>query len=134
MIIEFATEADVEYIVDRDRHIAKKLIKNKIEQQEIMMIRDANETIGWMRFGYFWDKIPFMNMLYIDEPFRGQGIGKQVVLRWEELMKQDGCEEVMTSTQANEGAQHFYRKLGYRDIGGFVQEEDPFEIILLKKL
>ena len=134
MKIEFATQEDYGYIASRDRHIVEKLIRTKIEQQEIMVIRDSNEIIGWMRFGYFWDKIPFMNMIFIDEPYRGQGIGQEVVLKWEEIMRQNGLQEVMTSTQSDEGAQHFYRKLGYRDIGGFVQEDDPFEILLLKKL
>jgi hypothetical protein len=32
-------------------------------------------------------------------------------------MKQMGFKMTMTSTQADEGAQHFYRKLGYKDAG-----------------
>ncbi|NLV92595.1 MAG: GNAT family N-acetyltransferase, partial [Firmicutes bacterium] len=41
---------------------------------------------------------------------------------------------VMTSTQADEEGQHFYRKLGYRDIGGFVLPGEPLELIMIKEL
>ena len=40
----------------------------------------------------------------------------------------------MTSTQANETSQHFYRKLGYRDMGGFTPFGEEYEIIMGKQL
>jgi ribosomal protein S18 acetylase RimI-like enzyme len=44
----------------------------------------------------------------------------------------------MTSSLANEFAQHFYRKLGYKDIGSFLIEtkghNEPLELILHKEL
>ncbi|MNJ62397.1 Acetyltransferase (GNAT) family protein [compost metagenome] len=87
-----------------------------------------------MRFGYFWDNIPFMNMLWIDEEYRGQGNGKKVVLYWEELMRSKGFSAVMTSTQSNEDAQHFYRRLGYKDAGCLLQENAPLELIFTKNI
>lgn len=87
-----------------------------------------------MRHGYFWDNTPFMNMIWIDEPYRNKGLGKKAVLFWEDEMKQQGFKLVMTSTLANEGAQHFYRKLGYRDSGCLILEDEPLEILLTKTL
>ncbi|MNW67820.1 hypothetical protein D3C74_464690 [compost metagenome] len=49
-------------------------------------------------------------------------------------MKQKGFEMVMTSTLSNERAQHFYRKLGFRDAGCLMFENEPLEIILTKVL
>lgn len=134
MKIDIATEADYKYIIERDKHIIESLVRRKIIEKEIFILRDSNREIGWMRFGYFWDNTPFMNMIWIDEDYRGQGNGKKVVHYWEDLMKQRGFEMVMTSTQSNEDAQHFYRKLGYRDAGCLLQEDDPLEVILLKKI
>ena len=34
---------------------------------------------------------------------------------------------VLTSTQVDEDAQHFYRKLGYKDCGGFVIDVTGFQ-------
>ena len=43
---------------------------------------------------------------------------------------------VMTSTQVDEDAQHFYRKLGYKDCGGFTVDihgyEQPMEMFMSK--
>ncbi|MMZ69276.1 hypothetical protein D1872_320840 [compost metagenome] len=49
-------------------------------------------------------------------------------------MSQKGFELVMTSTQSNEEAQHFYRRLGYKDAGCLLLENEPLEIILTKSL
>ena len=134
MRIDFAVESDYTYILERDKHIHKSLIEAKIKGEEILILRKSNQGIGWLRYSYFWDNTPFMNMLWIDEPFRGIGIGKNVVLYWEQLMRDRKFGIVMTSTQSNEEAQHFYRKLGYKDAGCFIQENEPLEILLTKKL
>ncbi|MCY9698312.1 GNAT family N-acetyltransferase [Paenibacillus alginolyticus] len=130
-----ATDSDYEYIRESDHHILENLILPKIKKNEIYILRNQDESnIGWMRYGYFWDNTPFMNMIWVDEQYRGKGVGKQVVLLWEDQMKQNGFKLVMTSTQANEEAQHFYRNLGYRDAGCLLLENEPMEIILTKKL
>lgn len=134
MKIELATEQDYKYIVERDRHIPETLVRTKIREKEIFIIKDSEKEIGWMRYGYFWDNIPFMNMLWIDEEYRGRGIGKEMVLYWEEIMRERGFELIMTSTQSNEEAQHFYRKIGYRDAGCLLLETQPLEVILTKNL
>lgn len=75
-----------------------------------------------------------MNMLYLTEDNRGKGLGKKIVVYWEEQMKMLGYSYVMTSTASNEYAQHFYNKLGYIAVGGFSLGEEPYEIILSKVL
>jgi GNAT superfamily N-acetyltransferase len=135
MKIDLATDSDYEYIRERDLHISASLIQSKIKGNEIYILRNEDDNdIGWMRYGYFWDNTPFMNLIWVDEPYRGKGAGKQVVLFWEEQMKQKGFKLLMTSTQSDEGAQHFYRKLGYKDAGCLVLDTQPMEILLTKKL
>lgn len=135
MKIDFATDLDFEYIRNQDRHLSESLILSKIKGNEIYIIRDQDDqNIGWMRYGYFWDNTPFMNLIWLDEPYRNKGIGKQVVLFWEEQMKEKGFNFIMTSTQADEGAQHFYRKLGYKDAGSLILDTQPLEIFFAKLL
>jgi ribosomal protein S18 acetylase RimI-like enzyme len=135
MRIEYASEADFQYIFDNDRHVSKELINIKLKEKEILIVRDCdNKTIGWLRYNYFWDNTPFMNMLYIDEKHRGEGIGKELVEFWESEMKNKGYKLLMTSTLSNEQAQHFYRKLGYKDSGSLLLEDEPLEIIFTKLL
>ncbi len=75
-----------------------------------------------------------MNMLYILKDYRNKGYGKYLVEYWEKEMKSIKFDTVLTSAQSNEYSQHFYIKLGYQVIGGFLLAPDPFEIILTKQL
>jgi len=49
-------------------------------------------------------------------------------------MQQRGYDMVMTSTQSDEQAQHFYRRIGYQDAGAFLLPGEVLEIIFLKSL
>lgn len=133
--VGYATELDETYIRNHDHHILESLISRKIVQHEIYMVRDEDVgNIGWLRYGYFWDNTPFMNLIWIDEPYRGKGIGMQTVLFWEDEMRKQGIDKVMTSTLSSEQAQHLYRKLGYRDAGCLLLPNEPLEIVLMKAL
>ena len=135
MKIEYASESDFQFIFDNDRYVSKHLIKNKLKEKEIIVVKNQkNQIIGWLRYGYFWDNIPFMNMIYLDEDYRNKGIGKELVRFWESEMKNKGYDLVMTSTLSNEQAQHFYRKLGFKDSGSLLLENEPLEIIFTKRI
>lgn len=135
MRIIAATDKDIDFIKSKDDHLKENLIVSKIRDSQIFLLQDDTEgTIGWMRYNYFWDNTPFMNMIWIEEPYRSKGLGKQVVDFWENQMQEQGYKRVMTSTQADEEAQHFYRKLGYRDAGCLLLDDQPMEIMLIKKL
>lgn len=135
MNIVHAEDSDYAYMAAQDRHVSASLIPHKIRDKQIYILRtDEGTNIGWLRYGFFWDSIPFMNLLWIDEPYRGKGIGTQAVLHWEQEMREQGCNLTMTSTMANEGSQHFYRKLGYKDCGCLLPENEPLEIMLSKSI
>lgn len=135
MKIEYASELDFEFILTNDKHVSKQLIKNKLKEKEIIISKDKDDKIiGWLRFSYFWDNTPFMNMLYLNENYRNTGRGKKLVGFWEKEMKSLGYEMVMTSTLSNEKAQHFYRNLGYRDSGSLLLDNEPLEIIFTKNI
>ena len=57
---------------------------------------------------------------------------------WESDMKSKGYGVLLTSTRVDEEAQHFYRKLGYKDCGGIVidipEYEQPMEMFLIKSI
>ena len=131
------THASAEYfpkLHQLDSHIAETELRSLIAQKRILILEDNGDLLGWLRWNLFWDNTPFMNMLFVVESRRGEGLGRMMVLHWEEEMRQLGYESVMTSTASDEYAQHFYRKLGYETIGGFTPFSDPYELILAKKL
>jgi ribosomal protein S18 acetylase RimI-like enzyme len=134
MIIRYVEASDYSWLKEHDKHVSDEILRIKIESKEIYVVQDNDEIIGWLRYNLFWDEIPFMNMLYLLENERNKGIGKRLVKYWENDIKNKGYKGVLTSTLSNEKAQHFYRKIGYTEIGGFKYLDEPYEIIFYKKL
>jgi ribosomal protein S18 acetylase RimI-like enzyme len=89
---------------------------------------------GWLGYGNFWNALPFMNMLYVREELRGQGLGTRLVTFWESQMRESGYDRAMTSTLSDRDAQHLYRKLGFEERGCLLLPSEPLEILLLKPL
>lgn len=133
--IRYASDKDISYIVKTDSHLKTVVIKEKVRRKEIIIVRGEKGTpIGLLRFNLFWDEIPFMNLIIISSRYRRKGIGKKLVEFWEKEMRDKGYKKTMTSTLSNEKAQHFYRKLGYRDAGSLLLDEEPLEIIFVKDI
>lgn len=134
MTIRHANPLDTDIILLYDKHISKEELINSINLNRVYIAVENEQFCGWLRYNLFWDNTPFMNMLYLLEGFRGKGYGQQMVEHWENDMKNLGFNHVLTSTQSDETAQHFYTRLGYKTIGGFLLAQDPFEIIMSKSL
>jgi len=130
--IRYAVSEDYYWLVEHDKHIQENIVKNKIENKEFYVSENNGKIVGWLRYNLFWDNVPFMNMIYFLEEYRKLGIGTKLIKYWENEMKQKWYKSVLTSTQSNEEAQHFYRKMGYKEIGGFKYFNDPYEIIFQK--
>ena len=121
-----------------DAHIDRALFERKVAAGECYVAEADGALTGLLRWNLFWDEVPFCTLLYISQKYRGKGLGRALMDRWEADMRAAGHGMAMTSTQADEAAQNFYRKLGWRDAGGFVVDvpgyEQPFELILTKDI
>lgn len=119
-----------------DQHLPEEIFVEKVRTNQGYVLVEDGVVIGILRYNLFWDNTPFCTMLFIDDGYRGKGYGKQMMEYWEQDMKTKGYGMLMTSTQVDEDAQHFYRKLGYKDAGGFIVDipgfEQPMEMIMIK--
>ncbi len=134
MKIRIADQTDFETLCRYDRHIRPEELTRVIAAGHILIAEEDGNWVGWLRYNLFWDNTPFMNLLFVLDGWRGSGIGKALVLEWEKRMLAAGFENVMTSTASEEYAQHFYEKLGYRAIGGFLLPGEPYELVFAKTL
>ena len=134
MQILYAKIDEVDFLCSYDKHIKRKELEKLIREERVYIAKETGNFAGWLRYNLFWDNTPFMNMLFVLEEYRGKGIGKSLVLHWEQDMKKQGYSCPRTSTASDEYAQHFYNKLGYITVGGFMPKDDPYEIILSKYL
>ena len=138
--------ADIRYVVNSDRqfwysldkHLPEEGFTEKVNRHMGYILSDGEIPAGLLRYNFFWDNLPFCTMLFIDWHMQGKGFGKELLLYWEQEMKSKGHGMVMTSTQTDESAQHFYRKLGYQDAGCLVLDipgyKQPMEMFLVKKI
>jgi N-acetylglutamate synthase-like GNAT family acetyltransferase len=134
MIIRYAELNDFIWLKEHEKYISDQILETKIKTKEIYIVQENEKIIGWLRYNLFWDNVPFMNKIYFLEEFRHKKYGKKLVRYWENEMKEKGYKNVLTSTQSDEEGQHFYRKIGYIEIGGLKYLNEPYEIIFYKNL
>ena len=136
MLIRYAQLNDKTEWFRLDGHLPEAVFEEKIRNKQGYILTEDDKMIGLLRYNLFWDNTPFCTMLFIDSDHRKKGYGKLLMEHWEQDMKSRGYGMLMTSTQVDEDAQHFYRKLGYKDCGGFVVDvsgyEQPMEMIMIK--
>lgn len=134
MAVDFALPKDLDYLAEKD-HLGSERITDKIGRREFFIAYHDNQRVGFLRYNFFWDDEPFMNLLWVEEDSRSKGFGAQLISFWEEEMQRLGYESVLTSTLSNnEGAQRLYRRLGYKDSGCLLMPGEPLEILFLKRL
>lgn len=127
--------ADFRAIQKYDCHISSVRLKSCIRGHQVYALRDASNLVGVLRYSLFWQSIPFLDLIYIDESYRGKGHGRLMMSHWESAMAELGYKYVMLSTQEDESAKYFYEKLGYHRIGAFLPPEQAAdEIMYLKEL
>lgn len=132
--IRYAEMWDLSFLSSMDRHIKRELYKKKIIDKESLIVSLNKENIWLLRFNFFWDEIPFLNLIILKEKYRNKWYWKELLYFWELEMRNKWYKSVMTSTQSDEYAQHFYRRNWYKDIWWFVIWEEPKELLFFKNL
>jgi GNAT superfamily N-acetyltransferase len=136
--IRYLSEKDKEFWYTLDRHLSEEEFAKKVADKRGYIILDNEKPIGILRFNMFWDNTPFLTLIYIDFSYHKKGYGRKAMEYWENDMATQGYKIIMTSTQVDEDAQHFYRKLGFKDCGCLVLDipgfEQPLEMFMAKAL
>lgn len=136
--IRYVNAKDKGFWYSLDKHLPEREFENKVNNKRGYVLLENNKSVGLLRYNLFFDNIPFCTMLYIDSNYRQKGYGKKLMEYWENDMKLQGYGMLLTSTQVDEEAQHFYRKLGYKDCGGLIIDnpgyQQPMELFLSKSI
>ena len=136
--IRYAQISDRDFWFTLDRHLSEAEFENKVNLKRAYVLTEDTTPVGILRYNLFWDNIPFCTLLYISPAHQRTGCGRALMEFWEKDMRGQGYDLVLTSMQSDEEAQHFYRKLGYRDCGGLVlntpRRNQPMELFFVKAL
>lgn len=140
-MLELATESDWESVhrlsvqihdlhaawrPDMFFHCAEPYPKEKfledIQERMVYVAKTGNAVAGYVVLcmmhkggpGTFEKKLLRLDSICVDEPFRGQGIGKAMVTDVRALAKAFGCSEVLLGVHPeNDKAIRFYQKCGF---------------------
>ena len=136
--IRYVADTDNEVWFTLDKHLSESEFELKVRDKRGYVISVDSKPIGVMRYNLFWDNTPFLTLICIADACQNKGYGRHAMLFWENEMRELSYKMVMTSTQVDEQAQHFYRKLGYKDRGSILLDGTPFEqpqeMIMIKVL
>lgn len=75
---------------------------------------DATEVLAGL-YGWTWGRCGFIDLLWVDEQYRGRGLGDRVMDAAEAEMAARGCVQVVVSSHSFQ-APGFYARRGYREV------------------
>lgn len=144
-LIKFAESKDIKSVYRIDpqlkklKSVAVKKIKEKVRDKEIIIARVDNEVVGVLRLAYLWLSLPYIEMIYILENFRKQGLGKKMLKFLENHLKESGYQYLLTSSQEDEKEpQQWHKKMGFEKCGALAKINLPGsqarEVFFIKKI
>ena len=133
MDIRTAVPADLEGVRQYDRHIPASRLADCIRRGLVDVLVEDGRIVGVLRWSLFWQSLPFLDLIYLDESLRGHGWGTNMMAHWETNMTAQGFSDVMLSTQSDETSKFFYEKLGYRRCGAFLPPDQDVEEWIYRK-
>lgn len=135
MEIRTAVPADLDGIRRYDCHISSARLADCVHRGLVNVLAADGRIVGVLRWNLFWQSLPFLDLLFLDDAFRNRGWGTKMMAHWEIAMGSQGFTDVLLSTQEDETAKFFYEKLGYTRCGSFLPpDQDVPELIYRKEL
>ena len=116
---------DMAFWMSIDTHVSEEGFHGRVYTKAGYVLWENETRVGLMWHCVLWDNLPFLNLLFILPAYRGKGYGAGAMAQWEQEMKKRSFKTLLISTQVDEQAQFFYRKLGYVDCGGLVFQGTP---------
>lgn len=136
-IVRFAGPDDLEWCVVEDDHVTEQIIRHKIVNNEIILAELDGQPIGYVRLEYLWSTIPYIGVIFVEEGYRGEGIGQMLLQFLIEHLKSYGHDEIYSSSQVNEAeAQAWHRGNGFVECGiiNGINEGGIGEVFFRKRL
>lgn len=129
MHIREATESDLVFIQRllvqlgypdfNERDVLAKLESYRRDGYRLLVAESDHETVAfialhWFEVFHFPGRIGRITAFCVDEQFRGEGIGTQLMEAAEKLFRTNDCTKLeVTSNQRRQATHQFYLKRGY---------------------
>ena len=135
--MRFAGPEDLEWCVVEDGLVLEKIMRNKIVNDEIIVVEVDGQLTGYIRLEFLWSAIPYIGMFFVVDEYRKGGIGRKMQDFLEEHLRSRGYDMLLSSSHANEPEpQAWYRSIGFNECGiiSCLNEGGIGEVFFMKRL
>ncbi len=117
IVVRTATEGDLNF-VSQDGHLPDSFVKRKVSDADVFLALRDGEPIGYLRLEWLWSKLPYVEMIWVLEPYRRAGVGRALLAHVEAEVASRGHVALYSSSQADEPEpQAWHRRMGFEECG-----------------
>lgn len=133
-MLRAAQETDLAFLRDFSSECRDEQLRAQIRDGRLRIINSSEGPVGFIKFYVLWEVLPFIEVVIIRKDCRRRGIGRAAIRSWEEEMAARSFQRAIISTQADETAQHFWRRVGYQDCGSLALPGRPLELFMYRDI
>ncbi|MGY5859994.1 MAG: GNAT family N-acetyltransferase [Candidatus Thorarchaeota archaeon] len=117
-LVRFAGPEDLEWCVVEDGHVIEKVIRNKIVNDECIVVELDGNLIAYIRLEYLWSTTPYIGLIFVNDEYRKEGVGRKMLEYLEDHLRDHGHDTLLSSSHANEPEpQAWHRSVGFVECG-----------------
>ena len=117
VMVRIAAPGDLDFIKQNSRLPRERLLQ-KIQQDEILILRVNDEPVGHLWFGFLWSTIPFIDLIYIKQDYQKRGLSRVLLGFLEAYLEESGYDVLYSSSQMDEPEpQAWHRHVGFEECG-----------------
>lgn len=112
-----ALQSDLRF-VSQDGHTNTEIIRQKIEQREVLIAEVDGEPAGYLRIELLWSIQPYLSLIRVLERYRGKGVSRVLLEHLENGLRGEGHAVLFSSSQVDEAEpQAWHRHMGFQECG-----------------
>jgi len=124
--------ADIEYLEDRLYEFNRAATGITDGQSLGVFLRDATQSIVAAAAGHTWGGTCELRQVWVSEPLRRQGIGRDLLAEAELEAVRRGCVQIILTTHSFQ-APEFYEKLGFEPISEVAEYPRGYSQVVFRK-
>ncbi len=112
----------------------EKYITYKLDGEINIGIKEGNKLIAGLYASMTAFKILYVSTLFVDEEYRRQGLGTQLIKEMEKRALKMGANTIRLDSFSWQGKE-FYEAMGYQIVGEYTNKDDNYsEYFFLKRI